>query len=290
MTLNHSISAISILSCALNAVALFAFARRAELRRLFPALFVFLGVRFTSDLLLNALMHVQLPIAASTRYYVYFGIYWLSFFVGSIAIFYIVRQTFEYATSPLTGLRKLGRLLFRWIAVTSAIVVVATALHPYGFSLRSIPLGMIELMRCMSMLELSLLAFLAFSVHPLGLSFRSHAFGIGLGLGLLATTDMVMAAAARFGASMVSYTSLFGEVGMVLVFALWGGFFLIQEPQRRSLMVPATSQLLRWNEIASAFGHRSGQVVMTPAPSSFFLQDVEKVVDRVMSRNSIDAS
>ena len=289
MTLNHSISNISIFGCALNALALFAFARRAELRKLFPALFVYLGVRFTSDLLLNVLMHVQLPMAASTRYYVYFGIYWLSFFIGSVAIFYTVRQTFEYATYPLAGLKKLGRILFRWIAVTSAIVVVATALHPYGFSMRSIPLGMIELMRCMSMLELCLLAFLAFSVHPLGLSFRSHVFGIGLGLGILASTDMLMAAATRFGASMVSYTSLFGEIGMVLVFALWGGFFLVPEPQRKSLMSPATSQLLRWNEIASAFGHRSGQVVLTPA-SSFFLQDVEKVVDRVMSRNSIDAN
>lgn len=290
MTLNHSISDISILSCTLNAVALFAFARRAELRKLFPALFVFLGIRFTSDLLLNVLMHVQLPLSASTKYYVYFGIYWLSFFIGSIAIFYTVRQAFEHATSPLAGLKKPGRLLFRWIAFTSAIVVIATALHPYGFSLRSIPLGMIELMRCMSMLELSLLAFLAFSVHPLGLSFRSHVFGIGLGLGILATTDMLMAAAAHFGTSMVSYTSLFGEIGMALVFALWSGFLLVPEPQRKTLMMPANSQLLRWNEIASAFGHRSGQVVLTPAPSSFFLQDVEKVVDRVMSRNSIDAS
>ncbi len=290
MTLTQSISDISITSCVLNGLALIAFSRLPALRRVFPALMVFLGVRFSSDIILNMLMHVKLPIAAATKYYVYFGVYWLSFFIGSIAIFYTVRQVFEAATEPLSGLKKPGRILFQWIAVTSFIVVVATSIHPYGLSLRTIPLSMIELMRCMSMLELCLLAFLAFTVHPLGLSFRSQIFGIGLGLGFLATTDMVMAAAAHFGASMVSYTSLFGEVGTLVVFATWSVYFLKQEPERKSMMMAASSQLLRWNEIASAFGHRSGQVVLTPAPSSFFLQDVEKVVDRVMSRNSIDAS
>ena len=41
-------------------------------------------------------------------------------------------------------------------------------------------------------------------------------------------------------------------------------------------MIPATSQLLRWNEIAMAIGHSSGQVVMTPAPKPFFLDEVER--------------
>ena len=281
---------MSLLSCGLNGLALIAFSRRPELRRLFPAFLVFLGVRFVSDILLNVLLHAHMPISGDVVYYLYFAVYWLSFFVGSIAIFYAVRQAFEAATQPLSGLKKPGRILFRWIAVASFIVVISSSFHPYGFSLRSIPMAMIELMRCMSILELCLLAFLALTVHPLGLSFRSYVFGLGLGLGFLATTDMMMAAASHFGSSMVSYTSLFGEVGSLLVFGVWCAYFFTTEPERKSMMMPASSQLLRWNEIASAFGHRSGQVVLTPAPSTFFLQDVEKVVDRVMSRNSIDAS
>jgi hypothetical protein len=55
------------------------------------------------------------------------------------------------------------------------------------------------------------------------------------------------------------------------------------------MMVAANSQLLRWNEIALALGHSGGQVVLTPATKPFFLEEVEKTVDRVMSRNSIDA-
>jgi hypothetical protein len=290
VTLNQSISDMSLLSCGLNGLALVAFSRRTELRRLFPAFLVFLGVRFTSDVLLNVLLHAHLPLSGSAVYDLYFTVYWLSFFIGSIAIFYAVRQAFEAATQPLAGLKKPGRILFRWIGVASFIIVISSSVHPYGFSLRSIPMAMIELMRCMSMLELCLLAFLALTVHPLGLSFKSYVFGLGLGLGFLATTDMLIAAVSHLGSSMVSYTSLFGEVGSLLVFAVWCVYFFKTEPERKSMMMPASSQLLRWNEIASAFGHRSGQVVLTPAPSTFFLQDVEKVVDRVMSRNSIDAS
>jgi general stress protein CsbA len=270
-------------------LALIAFSRKADLRRIFPAMLVFLGVRVVSDVFLNILLHAHLPIAGKTTYLLYFSVYWLSFLVGSISIFYVVRQTFEAATHPLTGLKKPGRILFRWIGFISLIIVIASSIHPYGWSLRSIPLAMIELMRCMSMLELCLLAFLAFTVHPLGLSFRSHVFGIGLGLGLLAATDMLVAAATHLGNSLATYVSLFGEIGTLTVFMTWCVYFFLPEPARKSMMMQANSQLLRWNEIASAFGHRSGQVVLTPAPSSFFLQDVEKVVDRVMSRNSIDA-
>jgi hypothetical protein len=289
MTLSHSISNTSLLSCLLNGLALVACSRKAELRRAFPALLVFLGVKFGSDVGLNFLLNAHHLWTPRERYTTYFGLYWLSFFIGSIAIFYLARQIFEYVTQPLSGLKKAGRVLFRWTAVISAIVVLATSLHPYGLSMRSLPLAMFELMRCMGLLELCLLAFLAFTVHPLGLSFKSQAFGIGLGMGLLAATDIFVATAAHLLTSWVAYFNLVGEVGTLLVFMIWCVYFFKREPERKSLMMPANSQLLRWNEIASAFGHRSGQVVLTPAPSTFFLQDVEKVVDRVMSRNSIDA-
>jgi hypothetical protein len=50
--------------------------------------------------------------------------------------------------------------------------------------------------------------------------------------------------------------------------------------------VPANSTIYRWNEIASALGHTGTQVaVVQPTSSSFFLTDVEKVVEKVLTRN-----
>jgi hypothetical protein len=273
----------------MNALALLAFFKQPKLRTLFPAMMAYLGFRVVSETFLISWLNIHNLFAPIVMYRIYFGVYWSSFLVCSLLLFYSVRQAFDHVMEPLQGLKKVGHIFFQWIAIASTIVVIATALHPYGFSMRAIPLAMIELMRCTSLLELFLLAFLALSVHKLGLSMRSHVFGVGLGLGILATTNFVTAALIRFGVSMMSSVNLFEEIGSLLAFALWAAFFFATEPARRGMMVAANSQLLRWNEIALALGHVGGQVVLTPAPKPFFLEEVEKTVDRVMSRNSLDA-
>ncbi len=287
MNLSHIISDASIVGCVINTVALTAFFRHPALRRQFAAMRVYLAFKVFSDVMLLTLMRVHL-FSPSFMYDAYFSVYWLSFLVGSATLYFVMRQIFDHVMEPLPGLKKVGRILFSWIAVTSTIIVITSALHPYGISMRAIPLAMIELMRCTSILELCMLTFLALSVHKLGLSYQSHVFGIGLGLGMLAATDFVMSAMTRFGTPMVSTLNLFGEVGSLCAFLLWTVYFYLHEPARRTLMIPATSQLLRWNEIAMAIGHSSGQVVMTPAPKPFFLDEVERTVDRVLSRNSVN--
>ncbi len=287
MNLSHLISDASLVGCAINVVALTAFIRHPALRRQFSAMMIYLAFKVVADVTLLTLMRVQF-FTPSIMYDAYFSVYWLSFLVGSATLYFAMRQIFDHVMEPLPGLKKVGRILFSWVAITATIIVVTSALHPYGISLRAIPLAMIELMRCTSILELCMLAFLALSVHKFGLSYKSHVFGIGLGLGMLAATDFIMSAMTRFGAPMVSTLSLFGELGSLCALLLWTAYFFLQEPVRKTLMMPATSQLLRWNEIAMAIGHSSGQVVMTPAARPFFLDEVEKTVDRVMSRNSMD--
>jgi hypothetical protein len=44
--------------------------------------------------------------------------------------------------------------------------------------------------------------------------------------------------------------------------------------------------LRRWNEIAGALTPSAPQFTLGPSPSNFFLQDVEKAVDRVLEKNS----
>jgi hypothetical protein len=201
LNLSHIISDASIVGCAINVVALTAFLRHAELRRKFSAMMVYLGFKVVSDVSLLTLMRVHM-FTPSVMYDAYFAVYWLSFLVGSATLYFAMRQIFDHVMEPLPGLKKVGRIIFSWVAITSTIIVVTSALHPYGISLRAIPLAMIELMRCTSILELCMLAFLALSVHKLGLSYKSHVFGISLGLGMLAATDFIMSAMTRFGSPM----------------------------------------------------------------------------------------
>jgi pseudouridine-5'-phosphate glycosidase len=63
-----------------------------------------------------------------------------------------------------------------------------------------------------------------------------------------------------------------------------------REPARQVATLNASSRLARLNEIAMALGQsgtRIPVVVPVPARSDFFLQDVEKVVDRILIKNSL---
>ena len=78
----------------------------------------------------------------------------------------------------------------------------------------------------------------------------------------------------------------FAYEGVVLLsLGTWIAYCALPEPVRKPVMMPVNSTIYRWNEIASALGHPGTQVVAPQPASSFFLTDVENVVDKVLSRN-----
>jgi pseudouridine-5'-phosphate glycosidase len=71
---------------------------------------------------------------------------------------------------------------------------------------------------------------------------------------------------------------------------VWSAYFVQREPARQVATLNASSRLARLNEIAMALGQSGTRIpVVTPVParSDFFLQDVEKVVDRILIKNSL---
>ena len=65
----------------------------------------------------------------------------------------------------------------------------------------------------------------------------------------------------------------------------WAVYCALPEPARQAVVLPVSSTIYRWNEIASALGHTGTQVAMQQPATSFFLTDVERVVEKVLSRN-----
>jgi hypothetical protein len=59
----------------------------------------------------------------------------------------------------------------------------------------------------------------------------------------------------------------------------------LPEPVRKPVVLPINSTIYRWNEIASALGHSGTQVAVQQPANSFFLTDVERVVEKVLNRN-----
>jgi hypothetical protein len=59
-----------------------------------------------------------------------------------------------------------------------------------------------QLQRTQSILTLCLLLFVCFAIRPMGLSYSSRIFGVSLGLGIMATNDLVQSAWLGLGPNM----------------------------------------------------------------------------------------
>jgi flagella basal body P-ring formation protein FlgA len=75
------------------------------------------------------------------------------------------------------------------------------------------------------------------------------------------------------------------QSAILIALASWVCYVTLPEPARRPIVVAANSTIYRWNEIASALGHSGTKVAVPVAANGFFLTDVEKVVDKVLTRN-----
>jgi hypothetical protein len=140
-------------------------------------------------------------------------------------------------------------------------------------------------MRSVSLLELCLLAFLCLSLSALQLPLRDISFGIALGFGVMSTNDFVTAAMMKIDSKFTdSFQLVYQAVGLGAL-AIWVGYAALPEPVRKPLVVAANSTIYRLNEIAAALGHKGVNVAVPQTANSFFLTDVEKVVEKVLTRN-----
>jgi len=283
MPLNPAMAVMSGVEFLLWATLAYLFWKR-KLHRRFPAMAAYLGLHVTCTPILVGDLYLQSRIWSNVLYPVYFFGYWAVYIASAITLFFVAVEVFRSALSAFSGLMKFGLVIFRWAAVVSVIVSLASISYSHKgiFIIPDVALG---LMRSVSILELCLLAFLCLSMNALKLSVRDLAFGTALGFGILSTNDFVIGSLLSRNSSLSSPLQFVGECVTMLSVGVWVAYFALPEPVRKPMVVPANSTIYRWNEIASALGHTGTQVAVVQPASSFFLTDVEKVVDKVLTRN-----
>jgi hypothetical protein len=278
--------AMSVMSGAeflLWAVLAFLFWKRG-LHRRFRAMGAYLALRVASAPVLFAALSVQSQPWGRNYFPVYFFAYWAVYIASAVLLFFICMEVFRSALSPFPGLMKLGILIFRWAILVSVIVCFPTISFAHrGFML--IPDIADGLMRSVSILELCLLTFLCLSMNALRLSVRDITFGIALGFGLMSSNDFILASLISRNTSLIAPLQFVYESVILIGLGIWVAYFALPEPARQPVVMPANSTIYRWNEIASALGHTGTQVAVQQPANTFFLTDVENVVERVLIRN-----
>jgi hypothetical protein len=211
----------------------------------------------------------RLGIPGAEAYSILFVSYWIYFVAESVILISIIYSVFRLAMRPLVGLHRIGKVVFRWVAGVSLLLSLAFAIGPHlflsGNSATAQYLSLSgQLQQGISVLTLCLLLFVCFSAKPLGLTFRSHIFGVSLGLGVFATSQLVEAAwlATTQAQSLYSPVYLFGTVGGCLAYGVWAAYFAMPEPKRGMVLLPTTSPYFLWNRISEALGDNPGQVAV----------------------------
>jgi len=258
----------------------------------FPAMTSYLAIRAGSAVILEVILNLHrfVRIGETLQYSVYFYTYWTFYTIGAIAIFFVIREIFCHVTEPVPGIRRFGLVAFNWVALISGIISVSSALPLKGLGAGLMSIGF-QVMRCVSILELCLLAFLALFIHSLGRSFRSMSFGIALGFGLQAAMELILSVVATRSQGLDVSVNVVLQVVITIVLAGWLTYFLMPEPaaEREAITLAVSSPLIRWNEIASALGHSTPHVAVGQSGATF-LQDVEQVVDKILTKNSISVN
>jgi hypothetical protein len=213
---------------------------------------------------------------------IYFVVEWINYLVSAVLLFLSCLDVYRQAMAPLPGLVRMGTTVFRWAALAS-ILVTATTLTSISSGPQALVQIGIQMIRCVGTAELCLLVFLMLSMKAIGLSPRSRPFGMALGLGFMAAIDCIQSSIAGMQLSMSSSTQTIFEAATVFTLGLWIAYSSFPEPERKPITVAVNSAIYKWDQIASALGHKGTQVAVQPAPS-FFLVDVEKVVERAFVR------
>jgi hypothetical protein len=153
-------------------------------------------------------------------------------------------------------------LVFKWAAGISVAVALGSAFQP-GLQGADLMINAIsQIQRTQSILTLCLLLFVCFAIRPMGLSYTSRIFGVSLGLGVMASTDLIQSAWMVFNHNMNA------------------AYFALPEPKRRIIVLPTTSPFLRWNQISAALGDNPGFVAIGGVPPELFAPAEVEVMRR----------
>ncbi len=196
-------------------------------------------------------------------------------FIETVLMIVIIYGVFNAAMSPFKGLQRMGQVVFRWVAGVSILLMLVSAVSPHvllghGGATATVTVIIQRVQESTNVLTLCLLLFVSFSIKSLGLTYRSRLFGMTVGLGIISTLELIVAAwYSTTGAPVYSPIYLVNAVGYIAAFATWGVYFAVPEPAQRMLTLPTTSPFFHWNRIAEALGEEPGQVAISFGPSMF---------------------
>ena len=257
---------------------------RKNLRARYPLFFAYCAFMVLSSAVLFTVSRVS-GLNSDEYFYTFWSISSVRVGMG----FAVIYELFRAALKPYHALRDLGTMLFLWAGMMMLLVGVLSAMNGSAPNEASrVIAGVLNLERSVRLVQCGMLLFLLLFGNKLGLTMRHRTFGIAMGVGVYAATDLLLVSMrAQFGPDWAASYSLLRATVFIASCGLW--LFYVVRPEPAPVMMPSMARsrpiLQRWNEAlaeASA-GYGSGAPrIDTPDP---FTSTVEKTVERVLRRD-----
>ncbi|HEV3038628.1 MAG TPA: hypothetical protein VHA33_12710 [Candidatus Angelobacter sp.] len=253
---------------------------KRKLRNQFPIFFNYI--------VLLLIFTVAFQVAARWFFREYSFVYWTSTGLTMLLGFGVLYEVFVNILKPFSELIDLGKMMFRWAALFLVITAFITALATTGSRTTRLCTTILLMEHCVQLMQCGfLLLLLAFETR-LGISWRSHGMCIALGLGVFASTDLLLTYLYQKFPTWQTGLDLTNGIIAAGLFAFWTVGLLLPEPARKNAQdSPARIILQRWNEALAAtpISNRFSEVALAPADS--FIPGVEKAVERVLARKMV---
>jgi hypothetical protein len=168
---------------------------------------------------------------------------------GSTALrFGIIQEIFNNVFRDYSRLEMLARASMRWLTGLLLVAAMLTAFYSSGTISDNLMAGVALLDRSVAIIQAGLLLFLFLFSRMFGLSWRSFVFGIALGFGILASTDLAVSAlrVADSSKPFVNWLNLLPTGSYHISVLVWLGYLLRAEKPVGAATCPVP-EMDRWS-------------------------------------------
>lgn len=240
---------------------------RRQFQKQFPVFFAYLVAQVV-------FFAVTFPIYQRDETW-YFWLFWLGQAVNAVLGFKVIHEIFLDVFRPYHALKDLGTPVFKWAGVVMLLVSVVVAASN-SFTRYPVIHAVTTLQRSVRMVQFGLILFLIIFSRFLGVSRKQLSFGIALGFGGFAGTELMLLAI--FSGGFVGRNS-FNFLNMLLYDAsivVWLVYAFVADVSRETSINHLRTQ--RWEKGIADIQHTASNDSLIPM--------FETMVERAFSRSS----
>jgi hypothetical protein len=210
---------------------------RRRLHKEFPAFFAYLAVQ---------IIFFAVSFSIQDNYGLYFDVYYAAAGVNVVLAFKIIHEVFSDVFRPFPALKDLGSALFKWAAMIMVLISVVTGVLSPGWD-QPIMQTILVVQRCVDIIQCGMVIFLLAFCQSLGVSWKRQSFGIVLGFGVCAGSELLILALHSARHLGTTNTSLIGMLAEEMSLLVWLSYSVLQARQAaRPVLVPQ-----RWDNALS---------------------------------------